>query len=195
MKKILIIALLFFWPLPALAGTSAEIKYFPAEYDENLEMEFSEEYALILTTDVTNSTRAPVIKLFYLQCASQDQDYYGGINLEVRNRWDLPVKAVFGIFGPFEGEYHPARFTGPNLDISPLFEWIYNRTNNENASDPWRLTGDLSHDPAALARISNALAGGWLRIEVFGFVYDFDLTAVRSTIADFHQKCAVVHGG
>ncbi|MCH8323289.1 MAG: hypothetical protein IIB64_09495 [Proteobacteria bacterium] len=192
MQKVLIIALLFFWPLSAYGETSAEIKYFPAEYDDFLEEYFSESYSLALGTDVTNSTRAPVIKLG-LQCASQDQDYYGSISLEVRNRGDIPVETVFGVFFTFEGEYHPAQVTGPNLDISPLFEWIYYQ--RDNASDPWDLKGDLSHDPAALARISNALAGGWLRIEVFGFVYDFDLTAVRSTIAGFHQKCAIVHGG
>ncbi|MCH8347169.1 MAG: hypothetical protein IH901_01540 [Proteobacteria bacterium] len=192
MKKILITALLFFWPLPAYGETSAEIKYYPAHYDDLLEMHFSESYSLALGTDVTNSTRAPAIKLD-LQCTSQDQDYYGGIGLEVWTLKDLPVETVFGMFGPYEGEYHPARVTGPNLDISPLFEWIYYRP--DNASDPWPLDGNLNHDPATLARISNALAGGWLRIEAFGFVYDFDLLTVRSTIAGFHQKCATVHGG
>ncbi|MCH8172521.1 MAG: hypothetical protein IIA70_04340, partial [Proteobacteria bacterium] len=93
MKKILIIALLCFWPLPALAGTSAGIKYFPAHYDDLLEEYFSDSYSLNLGTDVTNSTRAPAIKLD-LQCTSQDQDYYGGISLEVRNRGDIPVETV-----------------------------------------------------------------------------------------------------
>ena len=191
MRKYLLAALLFCWPLSAVAGTSAGIKYYPAGYDELLEEYFSESYSLALGTDVTNSTRAPVIKVS-LQCTSEDQDYYSDIRLEVRHLGDIPVQTVMGMFGPFEGEYHPVRFTGNNLDISPSWEWIYYE--RDNASDPWPLYGNLNHDPATLARISNALKGSWLKVEVFGFSYDFDLSTVRSTIAGFHQKCAIVHG-
>ncbi|MCH7806728.1 MAG: hypothetical protein IH995_06240 [Proteobacteria bacterium] len=192
MQKVLLTALLFCWPLSAYGETSAEIKYFPAHYIEELDEQLNESYSLALRTDTTKSSQAPKIRLS-LQCSSGDQDYFAGIMLDVINPDIIPVETVLTMFGPFEGEFHPVRFTGNNLDISPSWQWIY--FERDNNSGFWPLFASLDHDPATLAQISNSLKGGWLRIEVFGFVYDFDLTAVRSTITGFHQKCAVVHGG
>ena len=201
MQKIFITALLFFWPLSALAGTSAGIKYYPGEYDKLLEEYRSGSYSLFLSTDTTNSKpgtdttsswRAPAIR-FSLQCTGEGQDYYGDIRLEIRHLSDLPVIPVMGMFGSYEGERYPARFTGDNLNISSSWEWIYYE--RDNNFDPWPLYGNLNRDPATLVRISNALTGSWLRIEMFGFIYDFDLSSVRGIITDYHQKCAVVHGG
>ena len=124
MRKFLIAALLFFWPVSAGAGTRAEILYHPVSYSDVLEMHFSESYSLRLTTETTNSTRAPAIEV-ELQCTSGDQDYYGSVELEVWHPEDLPVQAVFGMFGPNKGEDHPGRVTGNNLDISPSWKWIY----------------------------------------------------------------------
>ncbi len=191
MKKTVLTALLVCWPLSVVGETNVEIKYHPPKYLESLDMHFSESYTLELATEPTNSSWAPAIKVS-LQCTSQDQDYYSGIDLEVQNREDIPVKAVFGMFGPREGDYYPVRFTAPNLDISRSWEWYYFTHTVDQA--PWPLSGNLNNEPAVLAQISNSLKGGWLRIEVFGFIYDFDLKDEAYMIDGFHAKCAVVQG-
>ena len=191
MRKFLIAAFLFFWPVSAVAGTSAEIIYHPASYSDVLEMHFSESYSLMLTTDTTNSTQAPAMEVS-LQCTSEEQDYYAELEFEIWHPEDIPVQTVLSMFGPFEKEHHPARLTGSDLDISSSWRWFY--FERDNKTDPWRLLGDLNDDPATLVRISNALKGSWLRIEVFGFIYDFDLSSEGSIITGFHQKCAIIHG-
>jgi hypothetical protein len=156
----------------ALAGTTAEIRYYPPGTPAEAG---GEGYSLYIVTDAKEDADGPDAQIV-LSCSA----FADGVSLELMGQAAIALP-VLANDPQKPGELHPAHFAAGAYDATVSLDWM--RWSENDIDGVFTSSDDL------LAFEQAFVSEAKLRAEAFGHGFDFDLAAVADDLGKYLQGC------